>query len=83
MNRGYNTFRTNFRSVILSEASAGFADAESKDPYSLEPFTGTERLFNTHSELFVFSPAGTHAVTCSFSSPSPVGMTRNLRTPCS
>ncbi len=44
MNRGYNTFRPNFRSVILSEASAGFADAESKDPYAPHLANEAKRL---------------------------------------
>jgi hypothetical protein len=36
-----------FRAVILSEASAAFADAESKDPYTPNPATADRRLSAT------------------------------------
>ncbi len=33
-----------FKAVILSEASASFSDAESKDPYSFESATSAKTL---------------------------------------
>jgi len=39
-------FGTTCKSVILSEASPGFGDAESKDPYSLRSVRTAKRHFN-------------------------------------
>jgi hypothetical protein len=52
-------FAVNFRAVILSEASAGFADAESKDPYSPDPGNAAEGL--SGSDFFCAQRA--HSVT--------------------